>query len=412
MAVTWMTSTAATVTINGCVASTRLSCSVTWPCRRISTGYLVQRVGIDAGPHRADLQRRRRRTLRAPARGRPRRSPGHLSPRRGTSWSAPWAACRRSSTRPCWRAPSCRRCELAPALRERARLVMVGDGPLRAECQAVLDAARPRRLAWLPGERSDVPDVMRGLDAFVLPSLAEGISNTILEAMASGLPVIATDVGGNAELVGAGRRGHLVPSDDVDAMAQAMVATGARTLPPRRPWAGPARAEVETPVQSAGHGDRLPGRLRRRVAGRWRSAGLRLSRHGPVADVMAAAVAHVVGGAESAQPPYHPGSDPAPPPGPGAPLTCRNPEHPCAASPASSTPAASATRRAPGAAPHERVAAPPRPRRRQPAPRARRRPGPPAAVDHRPRHRPAAAVQRGRLGRSSSSTARSTTSRS
>jgi glycosyltransferase involved in cell wall biosynthesis len=54
--------------------------------------------------------------------------------------------------------------------------------------------------------------VLRGLDAFVLPSLAEGISNTILEAMASGLPVAATAVGGNVELVEEGVTGRLVPA--------------------------------------------------------------------------------------------------------------------------------------------------------------------------------------------------------
>ena len=112
---------------------------------------------------------------------------------------------------------------LAPDLRERARLVLVGEGPLRAEAQAVLDAGGAADLAWLPGERGDVPEVMRGLDCFVLPSLAEGISNTILEAMACGLPVIATAVGGNPELVAAGRSGELVPADDVDAMAQALL---------------------------------------------------------------------------------------------------------------------------------------------------------------------------------------------
>jgi len=63
-------------------------------------------------------------------------------------------------------------------------------------------------LAWSHGERADVPDVMRGLDCFVLPSLAEGISNTILQAMASDLPVIAADFGGNAQLVD-GRTGEL-----------------------------------------------------------------------------------------------------------------------------------------------------------------------------------------------------------
>jgi sugar transferase (PEP-CTERM/EpsH1 system associated) len=110
-----------------------------------------------------------------------------------------------------------------PALRERLRLVMVGEGPLRAASQSILDEAGVGALAWLPGERSDVADVMRGLNCFVLPSLGEGISNTILEAMATGLPVVATRVGGNAELVQPGRTGALVPAGDVQAMAQALV---------------------------------------------------------------------------------------------------------------------------------------------------------------------------------------------
>jgi sugar transferase (PEP-CTERM/EpsH1 system associated) len=110
-----------------------------------------------------------------------------------------------------------------PLLRERLRLVMVGDGPLRGEAQTLLDAAGVGHLAWLPGERADVPAVMCGLDAFVLPSLAEGISNTILEAMASGLPVIATGVGGNADLVVHGTTGEIVPVADVEAMAASIV---------------------------------------------------------------------------------------------------------------------------------------------------------------------------------------------
>ncbi|MBZ8138311.1 sugar transferase [Rubrivivax gelatinosus] len=114
--------------------------------------------------------------------------------------------------------------ELAPQLRATLRLVLVGDGPLRAEAQTVLDAAGATPLTWMPGERSDVPDVMRGLDAFVLPSLAEGISNTILEAMATGLPVLATAVGGNPELVVDGDTGLLVAAGDVDALAAGLVA--------------------------------------------------------------------------------------------------------------------------------------------------------------------------------------------
>lgn len=111
-----------------------------------------------------------------------------------------------------------------PEAKASLRLVMVGEGPLRAEVQAVLDQAGVSALAWLPGERSDVPEVMRHLSLFALPSLAEGVSNTILEAMATGLPVLATDVGGNAELVTAGDTGWIVPPGDVPALAEAMLA--------------------------------------------------------------------------------------------------------------------------------------------------------------------------------------------
>ena len=113
--------------------------------------------------------------------------------------------------------------EIEPLLKQRLRLVMVGDGPLRAECQQLLSSANVAELAWLPGERSDIPEIMRGLDCFILPSLAEGISNTVLEAMASGLPVIATNVGGNADLVTIGATGSIVPSADPEVMAQEIV---------------------------------------------------------------------------------------------------------------------------------------------------------------------------------------------
>ncbi len=110
-----------------------------------------------------------------------------------------------------------------PALRARLRLVLVGDGPLRAECEQVLQAAGMAELAWFAGERADVPDVMRGLDCFVLPSLAEGISNTILEAMATRLPVVATNVGANGELVVDGETGRLVVAGDPIALGDALL---------------------------------------------------------------------------------------------------------------------------------------------------------------------------------------------
>lgn len=109
-----------------------------------------------------------------------------------------------------------------PALASRLRLRLVGSGPLETDCRAIVAAAGCGDLVEFRGDSAEVDQDLRGMDVFVLPSLAEGISNTILEAMACGLPVIATRVGGNAELVVDGETGMLVDSDDVAAMAQAI----------------------------------------------------------------------------------------------------------------------------------------------------------------------------------------------
>jgi len=109
-----------------------------------------------------------------------------------------------------------------PGAEQRLRLVMIGEGPLRERVRVLLANAGVDQFAWLPGERNDVARIMRSFDLFVLPSLAEGISNTILEAMASGLPVLATAVGGNSELLEPGVTGTLVPRNDPESMAHAM----------------------------------------------------------------------------------------------------------------------------------------------------------------------------------------------
>ncbi|MGK5080789.1 TIGR03088 family PEP-CTERM/XrtA system glycosyltransferase [Janthinobacterium sp. HLX7-2] len=109
-----------------------------------------------------------------------------------------------------------------PGASARLRLLLVGDGPCRQECLAMLEQAGVAHLAWLPGARDDVAQLLRAMDLFVLPSLAEGSSNTILEAMATGLPVVATLVGGNGELVQSGWSGTLVPSGSPEMLADAM----------------------------------------------------------------------------------------------------------------------------------------------------------------------------------------------
>jgi sugar transferase (PEP-CTERM/EpsH1 system associated) len=134
----------------------------------------------------------------------------------------------------------------APERRATLRLVVVGEGGERARIEAILAQGGVSELAWLPGERHDIPAILRGLDVFVLPSFGEGVSNTILEAMASGLPVVATRVGANAELVDDGVTGRIVAPSDPAALAAAIASyADAPGLGARHGQAGRQRAEAQ-----------------------------------------------------------------------------------------------------------------------------------------------------------------------
>jgi sugar transferase (PEP-CTERM/EpsH1 system associated) len=112
--------------------------------------------------------------------------------------------------------------ERHPELRGRLRLIIAGDGPVRGELQQSAERLGIGSQVWLPGARSDVPELMRSLDVFVLPSRNEGSANTILEAMAGARPVVAARVGGNAELVAHEATGLLYEPGDRDGLAQAL----------------------------------------------------------------------------------------------------------------------------------------------------------------------------------------------
>jgi glycosyltransferase involved in cell wall biosynthesis len=100
---------------------------------------------------------------------------------------------------------------------------LVGDGPLRSGFEQMASGLGIRERILFLGERHDIPAVLASLDVTVLVSSSESMSNVILESMAAGVPVVATDVGGNSELVKDGETGFLVPVGDeqklVDALA-------------------------------------------------------------------------------------------------------------------------------------------------------------------------------------------------
>jgi sugar transferase (PEP-CTERM/EpsH1 system associated) len=104
----------------------------------------------------------------------------------------------------------------------RLHLLIIGDGPCREDLERLAKDLGVSNNVLFSGMRHDVPELLKLLDIFVLPSLFEGISNTILEAMATGIPVVATRVGGNPELVVDGETGYLAPKQDIDALAKAL----------------------------------------------------------------------------------------------------------------------------------------------------------------------------------------------
>lgn len=102
-------------------------------------------------------------------------------------------------------------------------LLLAGDGPLRAELEALVRASGIERRVVFLGVRSDVPDLLSASDVFALTSASEAASLTVLEAMASSLPVVVTAVGGNPEMVRDRIDGFLVRRGDVDATAVALL---------------------------------------------------------------------------------------------------------------------------------------------------------------------------------------------
>jgi sugar transferase (PEP-CTERM/EpsH1 system associated) len=112
--------------------------------------------------------------------------------------------------------------ELMPQQRERLRLAIVGDGPLLQQLRDKVAAAGAADAVWLPGARNDVPDILRSFDIFAMSSIAEGTPGSALEAMASGLPVVGTRVGGIPEVIDNGITGQLVPPSNAAAMASAL----------------------------------------------------------------------------------------------------------------------------------------------------------------------------------------------
>jgi glycosyltransferase involved in cell wall biosynthesis len=128
-------------------------------------------------------------------------------------------------------------------IRPEAHLTLVGDGPERGaivEHAARLDLSRAVTFA---GERADVAPLLAAFDVFALASRSEGVSLTLLEAAAAGLPVVATRVGGNEEVVVDGKTGFLVPAGDPAAFADALARVAER--PDRATLGAAGRARVE-----------------------------------------------------------------------------------------------------------------------------------------------------------------------
>jgi len=106
---------------------------------------------------------------------------------------------------------------------KQAVLVFVGDGPDRGACERLAESLGLAGAVRFLGQRSDVPRILAAADVMLMTSLCEAHSVSLLEGMASGLPIVATDVGGIPETVIDGQTGLLVPAGDHHAVAEALL---------------------------------------------------------------------------------------------------------------------------------------------------------------------------------------------
>jgi glycosyltransferase involved in cell wall biosynthesis len=108
--------------------------------------------------------------------------------------------------------------------KDHVKLLIVGEGPCRHEIEKYIAEEELQHNVRMLGHREDIPALLKLSDCFVLSSYSEGLSCSIIEAMAAGLPVIATDVGGNSELIKDGIDGYLVPSDNPELLSKRLQA--------------------------------------------------------------------------------------------------------------------------------------------------------------------------------------------
>src|SRR5688572_12337988 len=149
-------------------------------------------------------------------------------------------------------------------------LVMAGVN--RGDVDVIGESARRRltRTHWV-GEVADLASMLQASDGFVLPSHNEGLSLSVVEALATGLPVVTTDVGGHVEVLRSAAEGWLIPPRDVDALATALQALIALSAEERAARAVTARGAAEQ-FGSALHNAARLAELVRRVAERGRTA--------------------------------------------------------------------------------------------------------------------------------------------
>ena len=133
-----------------------------------------------------------------------------------------------------------------------ARFLLIGDGVLRQELEGLAQRLGVREMVRFLGYRQDVPALLDLIDIFALPSLEEGMSNALMEAMAHGLPAVATDVGGNGENIEPGRSGLLVAPGDAQELAAALLRViGDKELRDELGRAARARMEAEFSMERA-----------------------------------------------------------------------------------------------------------------------------------------------------------------